>query len=115
MIYILLGIFLSIQSNAQVCFDGKACGDSCIERSKHCDKGVGTAMNASEMTPEFINQRIRDQIEIRKLWAEKLQREERKRVAIIEIANDHALKILFPDVARGLWKLFHSPKGIAVH
>lgn len=38
-------------SCCRVCQTGKACGDSCIERSKTCNKGPGCACNGDQ--PSF--------------------------------------------------------------
>jgi hypothetical protein len=33
----------------KICDEGKACGNSCISRSKNCHKGRGCACNAAEV------------------------------------------------------------------
>ena len=42
---------LLAQRCCKVCKKGKACGDSCIAKSKQCHKGAGCACNGRTLTP----------------------------------------------------------------
>ena len=46
---------LLAQRCCKVCKKGKACGDSCIAKSKQCHKGAGCACNGRALTPAALH------------------------------------------------------------